>query len=100
MVGLHDFEIFRSPSRAAKWVYELSSLHLTAKGKELCFNGHVFLKGLKYYVEDVEISDHSIEGYGDLNNSGIVVYIQPKCAHLDSEFDIWFRLHEPAPRYS
>jgi DNA (cytosine-5)-methyltransferase 1 len=100
MVGLHDFEIFRSPNRAAKWAYELSSLHLTARGRDLCFNGHVYLKGAKYYVEDVEISDHSIEGYGDLDDSGIIVYIQPKCAQLDSDFDVWFRLHEPAPRYS
>jgi DNA (cytosine-5)-methyltransferase 1 len=98
-VGLHDFEIFRSPVNASKWAYELSSLHLIARGKDLCFNGHVYLEGVNYYLEDVEIASHSVEGYGDLDDSGVVIYVQPKCALQDAEFDVWFRLHEPATRY-
>ena len=74
-MGLHDFEIFRSPFNSAKWAYDLSSLHLTAKGKELCFSGHIYLEGVKHYVEDMEIFGHSVEGYGDPDDAGIVTYI-------------------------
>jgi DNA (cytosine-5)-methyltransferase 1 len=99
IAGLLDFEIFRSP--AIKWAYELSSLHLLVKRKkELYFNGTIQLGEVKQYVEDVEIESHSIEGYGDAENPGVVIYVQPKCASKDSDFDVWFRLHEPAPRYS
>jgi DNA (cytosine-5)-methyltransferase 1 len=97
-VSLHDFEIFRPPG-SAHGEYELSSLHLLPRRKELCFSGIASLGTEKYHLQDITFSDHSIEGYGDAENSGIVTYIQPKLALVDTEFDIWFRLYEPAPRY-
>jgi DNA (cytosine-5)-methyltransferase 1 len=99
IADLHDFEIYISGDKARR--YELIGLHHleVPRAKKLAFDGSLRVGGEEHYVEDVKIQDYSIEGFGDVDDPTVVIYIQSVIASGDSTHDIWYRLNSPTRTY-
>ncbi|KAF2688069.1 hypothetical protein K458DRAFT_440791 [Lentithecium fluviatile CBS 122367] len=96
--NLDDFEIYISPNK--KFGNELTSLEfLDVRGKELCFDGVLSIGAVRRYVQGVPIKAYSIEGYGENDSPGVVVYVQSQEANRDAEYDTWYRLKKPSRIY-
>ncbi|KAH9864645.1 hypothetical protein J1614_010580 [Plenodomus biglobosus] len=101
-IDLAEFEIYRSPDighTARK--SELIGLHQleVPAPKKLCFDGYVRVGNVKHCVQGLNIRDCSIEGYGNVQHPGVVIYLQSEFASRDANYDIWYKLGEPTAEY-
>ncbi|KAL5118427.1 hypothetical protein ACEQ8H_003603 [Pleosporales sp. CAS-2024a] len=99
---LDDFEVYVAPNGPKARSFELLGLHHleVPRSKKMFFDGFLRVGEIEHYVEGIPIDDYSIEGYGNIEDSKVTVYIQSASTSKDPTDDVWYRLQKPSCAYS